>query len=186
VLSFDSELEAFLAYAEAMPNNCVFLVDTFDSLEGVRHAVEAGRRPVTRWWGAPGFRRPGISEPRARRILDEGGFPEARIVASNDLDEEVIASLRQQGAPIAVWGVGTRLVTGDGDPALGGVYKLTAVRQPGGAWRRGSSCPSRRPRSRRRVCTRCGGSTAAGAWGGKRRRTRMILEARRARGSDAQ
>jgi len=138
VLSFESELEAFLAFAEALPNNCVFLVDTYDSLAGVRHAVEAGRR-----LRAAGHEMIGIRldsgdlawlSREARKILDESGFPRAAILASNDLDEEVIGSLEQQGAPILVWGVGTRLVTGHGDPALGGVYKLTALREPGGRW----------------------------------------------------
>jgi nicotinate phosphoribosyltransferase len=70
----------------------------------------------------------------ARRILDEGGFPDAKIVASNELDERVIESLREQGARIDTWGVGTRLSTGGDEPALGGVYKLGAIREPDGAW----------------------------------------------------
>jgi nicotinate phosphoribosyltransferase len=138
VLSFDSELEAFETYAEALPNNCVFLVDTYDSLEGVRHAVQVGRK-----LRASGHEMVGVRldsgdlawlSREARSILDEGGFPKAQILASNDLDETLIADLKRQGAAIGVWGVGTRLVTAFGDPALGGVYKLTAVREPGGEW----------------------------------------------------
>lgn len=139
VMLHDSEREAFFAYAQALPNNCVFLVDTYDTLEGVRHAIEAGR-----WLRERGQKLLGVRldsgdlaslAVETRRLLDEAGFPEARIYASNDLDEHVIASLKAQGAPIAVWGVGTRLVTAHDDPALGGVYKLAAVREPGEAWR---------------------------------------------------
>ena len=70
----------------------------------------------------------------ARKMLDAAGFENVKIAASNDLDEHIIASLRQQGARIDIWGVGTRLITAFDQPALGGVYKLTALRQPGGAW----------------------------------------------------
>jgi nicotinate phosphoribosyltransferase len=138
VLSFDSELESFEAYARAMPNNCVFLVDTYDTVEGVRHAVQVGR-----WLREQGREMLGIRldsgdlaylSKEARRILDEGGFPEAKVYASSELDEHLVESLKIQGAQIAVWGVGTNLVTAKDDPALGGVYKLTAVRQPGEPW----------------------------------------------------
>lgn len=139
VLSFDSELESFEAYARAMPNNCVFLVDTYNTLEGVRHAVQVGR-----WLREQGREMVGIRldsgdlaylSKEARRILDEGGFPEARVYASSELDEHLVESLKLQGAKIAVWGVGTNLVTAKDDPALGGVYKLTAVREPGEPWK---------------------------------------------------
>jgi nicotinate phosphoribosyltransferase len=131
VMAFDEELDAFEAYARAMPNNCVFLVDTYDTLDGVRNAVEAGRRLRARGHEMLGVRLDSgdlaYLSIEARRILDEGGFPQARIFASNDLDEHLIQSLKLQGARITVWGVGTKLVTGGDDPALGGVYKLSAL-----------------------------------------------------------
>jgi nicotinate phosphoribosyltransferase len=138
VMFFESEKEAFLQYAQAMPNNCIFLVDTYDTLDGVRHAVDAGR-----WLRDHGHAMIGIRldsgdlaylSLEARRILDEAGFPDAAILASNELDERIIESLDRQGEAIDVWGVGTRLVTGHEQPALGGIYKLSAVRAPGGAW----------------------------------------------------
>jgi nicotinate phosphoribosyltransferase len=138
VMSFASEREAFDAYAEAQPNNCMLLVDTYDTLQGVRHAVETGRRLRERGHELAGIRLDSgdlaYLSVEARKILDAEGFPRAVIVASNDLDEHVIASLKEQGAAITGWGVGTRLVTGGDDPALGGVYKLGAVRRPGEAW----------------------------------------------------
>ncbi len=139
VMLWDDEREAFERYAKALPNNCVFLVDTYDTLEGVRRAVEVGG-----WLRLHGHELLGVRLDSgdlaqlsidARRILDDGGFPEARIFASNDLDERLIESLKHQGATINVWGVGTRLVTASDDPALGGVYKLSAVRDPGGPWK---------------------------------------------------
>lgn len=139
VMLFESELEAFERYAEAMPNNCIFLVDTYNSLDGVRHAVTVGRRLRERGGRLVGIRLDSgdlaYLSVEARRILDEGGFPETSIVGSNDLDEHLIASIKLQGGKVNVWGVGTRLVTAYDQPALGGVYKLTAVRGPGGDWK---------------------------------------------------
>lgn len=138
VMSFDDEREAFRAYAEAMPNNCVFLVDTYDTLEGVRHAVEMGR-----WLRERGHEMVGVRldsgdlawlSIEARKILDEAGFQKAIIVASNDLDEHIIVSLKDQKAKIDAWGVGTKLVTAYDQPALGGVYKLAAIRGKNGRW----------------------------------------------------
>jgi len=138
VMSFDTEREAFEAYARALPNNCVFLVDTYDSLEGVRQAVEVGKSLRARGHEMMGIRLDSgdlaYLSIEARKILDAGGFPKAAIIASNELDEHVIASLKEQGATIGVWGVGTHLVTGYDQPALGGVYKLSAVRSAGEAW----------------------------------------------------
>lgn len=138
VLAFEHEQQAFQAYAEAMPNNSILLVDTFDSLEGTRRAAQTGR-----WLREHGHELLGIRldsgdlaylSIRARAILDEEGFPNAKIVASGDLDEQIIESLQEQGARIDLWGVGTRLTTAFDQPALGGIYKLSAVREPGGRW----------------------------------------------------
>lgn len=138
VMSFDSELEAFNSYADAMPNNCIFLVDTYDTLDGVRHAVEVGRRLRQQGHELAGIRLDSgdlaYLSIEARKILDAAGFRDALIVASNDLDEQIIASLKQQGAKINVWGVGTKLVTAYDQPALGGVYKLTVIQGPDGQW----------------------------------------------------
>jgi nicotinate phosphoribosyltransferase len=141
VMSFDDELESFEAYAQAMPNNCVFLVDTYDTLEGVRRAAEVGRKLRDRGHEMAGVRLDSgdlaYLSIEARKILDDAGFPDAAIVASNELDEHLIENLKQQGATIGVWGVGTKLVTAYDQPALGGVYKLAAVREAsGGEWRR--------------------------------------------------
>jgi nicotinate phosphoribosyltransferase len=138
VMLFDDELEAFRTYAAALPNNCVFLVDTYDTLQGIAHAVEVGRE-----LRAGGHRLLGIRldsgdltylSCEARRMLDEAGFRDAQIFATNDLDEDLIQSLKMQGAKIGMWGVGTRLVTAYGEPALGGVYKLGAVEDGRGGW----------------------------------------------------
>jgi nicotinate phosphoribosyltransferase len=141
VMLFDDELSAFLTYADALPANAILLVDTYDSLEGVRHAIEVGRRLRERGYRLAGIRLDSgdlaYLSVKARQMLDEAGFPDAAILASNELDEEIVQSLKvEQGAAIHVWGVGTRLVTGWGEPALGGVYKLSAVREgPGAPWR---------------------------------------------------
>ncbi|MBL9100738.1 MAG: nicotinate phosphoribosyltransferase [Myxococcales bacterium] len=132
VMSFADEREAFAAYARAMPNNCVFLVDTYDTLEGVRRAIAVGAELRAQGHAMMGIRLDsgdlGALSKAARELLDAAGFNDAVIVASNDLDEQQIAALRAAGARVSVWGVGTRLVTAYDQPALGGVYKLAAVR----------------------------------------------------------
>lgn len=157
VMSFDSEMEAFQAYAESAPNNCVFLVDTYDTVEGVKKAVEVGLQLRDKGHEMLGIRLDSgdlawLSQ-EARRILDEGGFLDAKIVASNGLDEYTIRSLKGQNAEIRVWGVGTNLATAKDQPALGGVYKLAAIREKGSSqWepkiklseqRIKTSCPGR-------------------------------------------
>ena len=132
VMSFDDELTAFEQYAAAMPNNCVFLVDTYDTLTGVKNAVRVGCQLREQGHKMVGIRLDSgdlaYLSIEARRLLDEAGLEDAVIVASNDLDERLISSLKSQGAKISVWGVGTKLITGYDQPALGGVYKLGAIR----------------------------------------------------------
>lgn len=136
VMSFDTELEAFETYARVMPNNVTLLVDTYDTLQGVCHAIETGRQLERRGHKLAGIRLDSgdlaYLSIEARKLLDEAGFADTVIVASNDLDETIINSLKQQGAKINVWGVGTKLVTAYDQPALGGVYKLAALRNDGG------------------------------------------------------
>ena len=138
VMFHDGELEAFRSYARALPGNCTFLVDTYDTLDGVRNAIAIGNELRAAGHELQGVRLDSGDlahlSIEARRLLDEAGFPAAKVVASNDLDEHLIASLEEQGARIDVWGVGTRLVTGHDQPALGGVYKLGAVRGDDGRW----------------------------------------------------
>ncbi|MEK6236763.1 MAG: nicotinate phosphoribosyltransferase, partial [Planctomycetales bacterium] len=138
VMSFDSEQEAFDAYARAMPNNCVFLVDTYDTAEGVRKAVTVGKRLRQEGHEMVGIRLDSGDLTQlsieARRILDEGGFPDAAVVASSDLDEYRIEESKRRGGKINVWGVGTRMATAYDQPALGGVYKIGAIRKPGESW----------------------------------------------------
>ncbi|HYD52196.1 MAG TPA: nicotinate phosphoribosyltransferase, partial [Gemmatimonadaceae bacterium] len=138
VMVFDDELEAFAAYADAVPNNVVLLVDTYDTIEGVKHAIEIGHRLRARGQRLLGIRLDSgdlaYLSNEARRLLDEAGLEDTAILASNELDEHVITSLTLQDAKIGVWGVGTRLATAYDQPALGAVYKLTAVRARDGAW----------------------------------------------------
>lgn len=138
VMAFDTELESFEAYANAMPNNCTLLVDTYETLQGVRNAIEVGRQLRERGHKLAAIRIDSGDlawlSIRARAILDENGFEDVRIIASNELDEHLITSLKDQHAAIDIWGVGTKLATAWDQPALGGVYKLSAIRRPGEDW----------------------------------------------------
>ena len=139
VMAYDDEVSAFEAYARAMPDNCLFLVDTYSTRAGVLRAIEVGRQLRRQGHALVGIRLDSgdLSElsREARRLLDDAGFRNAVIVGSGDLDEHRIAALGRRGAVIDVWGVGTRLATAHDQPALGAVYKLTAVRSSGGHWR---------------------------------------------------
>lgn len=138
VMSFPLEEEAFEAYAQAMPNNCVFLVDTYDTINGIRNAIQQGLKLRERGFEMIGIRLDSgnLAELsiQARQMLDQAGFPNAQIIASNDLDEYKIAKLKDQGARINSWGVGTQMVTSADQPALGGVYKLGAIEEEPGKW----------------------------------------------------
>jgi nicotinate phosphoribosyltransferase len=138
IMFFDDEKEAFETYARAIPNNCIFLVDTYNAIGGVRHAIDVARQLRKQGHEMIGVRldsgdRVALSI-EARRMLDNAGFPKAKIVCSGDLDEHVIADMKRHGAKIDMWGVGTKLTTGQPDAALGGIYKLGAVRRPGDRW----------------------------------------------------
>jgi nicotinate phosphoribosyltransferase len=138
VMSFDDELEAFRRYATSLPGNVILLVDTYDSLRGVERAIATGRELRKAGHELLGIRLDSGDlawlSIEARKRLDAAGFQATKILATNDLDESIIESLKAQGARIDWWGVGTRLVTAWDDPALGGVYKLSAVRDPPGPW----------------------------------------------------
>jgi nicotinate phosphoribosyltransferase len=138
VMAFDDERTAFQAYAAALPGNCIFLVDTYDSLTGVRHAIAVAEQLRRDGHQLLGIRLDSgdfvALSRQSRQMLDEAGFPTAAIVVSGDLDEHRIEQLLQSGACADVWGVGTRLVTAHDQPALGGVYKLAALRDSAGQW----------------------------------------------------
>ena len=138
IMSFASEIEAFKAYAAAFPDKSVFLVDTYDTINGIKNAIEVGKAMRLEGKEMLGVRIDSgdlaYYSTVARQMLDEAGFPDAKIVASNDLDEHIITSLKIQEASVNVWGVGTKLVTAFDQPALGAVYKLAAVKDEAGKW----------------------------------------------------
>jgi nicotinate phosphoribosyltransferase len=138
VMSFDSELESFETYARYMPNNVTLLVDTYDSIQGVKNAVIVGNQLREKGYELGGIRLDSgdlaYLSIEARKLLDDAGFEKTNIVASNDLDEYIMDSLKIQGAKINVWGIGTKLVTAYDQPALGGVFKLAAIRNESGNW----------------------------------------------------
>lgn len=132
VMDYPTEYEAFRAYADSYPQNCLLLVDTYDTLRsGVPNAIKVFKELKAAGYTPKGIRLDSgdlaYLSKKARQMLDEAGFPEALICVSGDLDERSINSLIQQGAKIDSWGVGTRLITSEDLPALGGVYKLSAV-----------------------------------------------------------
>ena len=131
VMSFPDELTAFRAYADAFPDSCLLLVDTYNTLKsGIPNAITVFKELRAKGYEPLGIRLDSgdlaYLTKKARVMLDEAGFPNAKITASNDLDEYLIWDLRAQGAKIDSYGVGTSLITSRGCPALGGVYKMSA------------------------------------------------------------
>lgn len=138
VMSFQDELTAFRAYAHAFPDNCLLLVDTYDTLHsGVPNAIRVFKELRDKGHEPVGIRLDSgdlaYLSIQARNMLDEAGFPHAIICASNDLDEYLIRELKMQGAQISLWGVGTRLITAADMVSLGSVYKLGALADEKGA-----------------------------------------------------
>ena len=141
IMSFPDEYSAFKAYADMYPNACILLVDTYDTLKsGVPNAIkvftemrEAGI-PLTFYGIRLDSGDLAYLSKKARKMLDDAGFPDAVISASNDLDEFLIDSLKEQGAAITSWGVGTNLITSKDCPSFGGVYKLAAIQAPDGSF----------------------------------------------------
>lgn len=139
IMSFPNEMKAYEAFAEMYPNNCILLADTYDTINsGVPHAMKIFKKLKAKGYKNYGIRLDSgdlsFLSREARKIFDENGYPEAKIVASNDLDEWVIEQLNHDGACIDAYGVGTRLVTADKDPSLAGVYKLAAKETPDGTF----------------------------------------------------
>lgn len=130
IQSFENELEAFRSFAHAFPGKCILLIDTYDTLKsGTPNAIRVAREMEERGEKLFGVRLDSgdlaYLSKKVRKAFDDAGLPYVKIAASNQLDEHVIKSLRDQGAPIDLYGVGTSLVTGRKDAALDGVYKLS-------------------------------------------------------------
>ncbi len=138
VMAFQSELEAFESYIEVMPGNSVLLVDTYNTLEGVRKAIQVGKKLKAKGRILKAIRVDSgdlaYLSAQSRKLLDQAGLNETQIVGSNDLDEYLITTLKDQGAKITMWGVGTKLITSYDQPALGQVYKMAAIKNDHGEW----------------------------------------------------
>ena len=139
IMSFPDEYTAFKAYADLYPDNCTLLVDTYDTLKsGVPNAIRVFQEmrnagvKLTRYGIRLDSGDLAYLSKKARKMLDEAGFEDAAIAASNDLDEYLLHDLKIQGAAITSWGVGTNLITSKDCPSFGGVYKLAAIKTEDG------------------------------------------------------
>ena len=137
IQSFDSEYEAFKAYAEIYPDSCTFLVDTYNTLKsGIPNMIKVsneilkplGKRPVAVRLDSGDL---AYLSKEVRRLLDDAGYEDCKICVTNSLDEKLIASLFEQDAKIDLFGVGENLITAKSDPVFGGVYKLVALEKNG-------------------------------------------------------
>lgn len=131
IMSFETELESFEAYARLYPKTCILLVDTFDTIKsGLPNAIKVFKKMDRLKNQKLGIRLDSgdleYLSKAARKMLDENGLPEVEIIASNELDEWIVNQLRKAGAPIDGWGIGTKLITANDDPALTGVFKIAA------------------------------------------------------------
>ncbi|NGX27357.1 MAG: Nicotinate phosphoribosyltransferase pncB2, partial [Chlamydiae bacterium] len=136
VMTFDEEENAFRTFAKALPENCVFLIDTYDSLKGVERGIkvakEEGLKLIAVRLDSGDLN---VLSNKVRKMLDEAGLKETQIMATNELTEQIISDLKHQGGKISLWGVGTNLVTAKDQPALDGVYKLSAVQGKDKEWK---------------------------------------------------
>lgn len=137
VMSFPDELTAFREYARISPENCSLLVDTYDVEQGIANAITVGLEMKERGEKLRAIRIDSGDlawlAKMARRKLDEAGLTDVQIMLTNDLDEALIQSILDEGAPVDIWGVGTKLSTAYDQPTLGAVYKLSATRAEGDA-----------------------------------------------------
>ena len=135
VMAFENEIEAFKTYAKIYPDNSIFLVDTYNTIEGIKNAIKVAKKMKKQNHKLIGIRIDSgdlaYLSIKAREMLDKEGLNDCKIIASSSLDESIILSLRNQGAKIDMWGVGTKLSVGYPDAALDGVYKLSAIEKKG-------------------------------------------------------
>lgn len=139
VLSFKDEKTAFEQFSQHFGHNCILLVDTYNSLNGIQNAISVGKSLEKKGLRLQGIRLDSgdlaYLSRQARHLLDQAGLNDVKIMASNDLDENIIASLHSQGAPIDIWAVGSKLVTADRQPYMSGVYKLSALKDDNTHWK---------------------------------------------------
>ena len=135
VMTFDEEKEAFRSFAKAFPKKCIFLIDTYETIQGVMRAIEVAKEEklevIAVRLDSGDLNKLSI---QVRKMLDDAGMTKTQIMATNELTEQIIWDLKHQGAKITLWGVGTNLVTGKEQPALDGVYKLSAVQDADHKW----------------------------------------------------